>query len=220
MNNQPLRIDYYSDVLCVWAWIAQRRIDELHAQLGDKISLRYHYVDVFGDTAGKMHAQWAKRGLYDGFASHVVESAAEFEDAPVNPAIWTSCQPTTSANTHLFLKAVELAFDVTTSSQLALICRQAFFKDALDISDLSILFSLAQKQRLKEEPIRQAINDGRAMATLLSDYQQARQLGIKGSPSYVLDNGRQTLYGNVGYRVLLANIEELLHCPPNEASWC
>ena len=27
--NQPLVIDYYTDILCVWAWVAQRRIEEL-----------------------------------------------------------------------------------------------------------------------------------------------------------------------------------------------
>jgi predicted DsbA family dithiol-disulfide isomerase len=54
----------------------------------------------------------------------------------------------------------------------------------------------------------------------MSDYQQAKQNAIKGSPSYVIDGGRQTLYGNVGYRVLSANIEELLKNPANEASWC
>jgi predicted DsbA family dithiol-disulfide isomerase len=27
--KKPLVIDYYSDILCVWAWIAQRRIEEL-----------------------------------------------------------------------------------------------------------------------------------------------------------------------------------------------
>ena len=35
-----------------------------------------------------------------------------------------------------------------------------------------------------------------------------------------LDGGRQTLFGNVGYRVISANIEELLHQPSGEASWC
>ena len=28
-DTPPIVIDYYTDVLCVWAWIAQRRIDEL-----------------------------------------------------------------------------------------------------------------------------------------------------------------------------------------------
>ena len=44
---------------------------------------------------------------------------------------------------------------------------------------------------------------------------------IHGSPSFVLNDGRQTLYGNVGYRVLEANIQELLRAPSaDQASWC
>lgn len=220
MDNHPMVIDYYSDILCVWAWIAQRRIDELNAQLGGNIILRYHYVDVFGDTEGKMQSQWAERGLHDGFASHVVESAAEFESAPVNPAIWKKIRPASSANAHLFLKAIEILFGATASTHSALLLRQAFFKEAVDISDLSNLYHLAGQQGLDNISIRQAINDGSAMAALMSDYQKARQLGIKGSPTYVIDGGRQTLYGNVGYRVLLANIEELRKRPADEASWC
>ena len=58
------------------------------------------------------------------------------------------------------------------------------------------------------------------MAALMADYQQAKLQSLKGSPTYIIDNGRQVLYGNVGYRVLLANIEEQLKTPANEASWC
>lgn len=32
--------------------------------------------------------------------------------------------------------------------------------------------------------------------------------------------GRQVLYGNVGYRILNAHIEELAKTPTLEASWC
>ena len=40
--NTPLIIEYYTDILCVWAWIAQRRIDELHQKLGEQIEFRYY----------------------------------------------------------------------------------------------------------------------------------------------------------------------------------
>ncbi|MGI2099915.1 hypothetical protein [Shewanella oncorhynchi] len=48
--NQPLIIDYYSDILCVWAWVAQQRIEELNQKLENKIHFKYHYLDVFGDV--------------------------------------------------------------------------------------------------------------------------------------------------------------------------
>jgi len=46
----PLQVDYYTDVLCVWAWIAQRRVDELEKEQGENICIRHHCINVFGDT--------------------------------------------------------------------------------------------------------------------------------------------------------------------------
>ena len=44
---------------------------------------------------------------------------------------------------------------------------------------------------------------------------------IEGSPSFVLNGGRQKLYGDVGFRIIEANIEELLQVPGgDQASWC
>ena len=54
----------------------------------------------------------------------------------------------------------------------------------------------------------------------MSDYEDTKELRLKGSPSLVMNNGRQVLYGNVGYRILNANIRELLERPVSEASWC
>lgn len=218
--NSPLIVDYYSDVLCVWAWIAQRRIDELNKQFGNKIEIKYHYLDVFGDVVNKMSTQWQNRGGYKGFSNHVIESASIYEDAHINTDIWTKVRPTSSANSHLVLKAIELAYSSQKSIDLALKFRQAFFVEAQDISSLDVLFAITEDAGLDSAKINTAILDGSAIASLMNNYQQAKSLGLKGSPSYIIDNGRQTLYGNVGYRILLANIEEQLNKPKNEASWC
>ncbi|PKG86457.1 disulfide bond formation protein DsbA [Colwellia sp. 75C3] len=216
----PVVIDYYSDILCVWAWIAQRRIDELNNKLSGKIELRYHYLDVFGDACNKIPNQWAERGGYAGFAKHVIDSAAPYPDASINPDIWYKVRPNTSANAHLVLKAVELSYGKDKSIEIALLIRQAFYIDGQDIAQLSLLFSLLEAAGIDGERINKAMFDGSAMASLMADYQQAKALSLKGSPSYIIDNGRQVLYGNVGYRVLLANIEEHIRQPTEEASWC
>jgi len=218
--TKPLIIDYYSDVLCVWAWIAQRRIDELNQQLEDKIEFRYHYVDIFGDVPSKMQTQWKEKGGYNGFAKHVRQSASDFEDAPIHADTWTKVKPETSANVHLMLKAIENVHGRKISAEMALVFRTAFFKSAMDIGNLDVLKSLLETKNLDVQQITQSLNDGTAMAALMRDYKRSQQAQLKGSPSYILDGGRQTLYGNVGYRVLLANVEELLKSPENEACWC
>ncbi|WP_242048563.1 MULTISPECIES: hypothetical protein [Nostocaceae] len=45
---EPIRIFYFSDVLCVWAYIAQIRLDELKTTFEDKIAIAHHFVPVFG----------------------------------------------------------------------------------------------------------------------------------------------------------------------------
>jgi predicted DsbA family dithiol-disulfide isomerase len=218
--TKPVVIDYYSDVLCVWAWIAQRRIDELNEQLAGKIELRYRYLDVFGDAANKIPKQWQEKGGFAGFSRHVHQAASLYPDAPVHAELWKSVRPNTSANAHLILKATELSYGKEKSIELALLIRKAFFVDSQDIGELRVLFSLVELAGLDAEAVNKALSNGSAIASLMADYQQAKALSLKGSPSYIIDNGRQVLYGNVGYRVLLANIEAHINQPIEEASWC
>jgi len=74
--NSPLEVDYYTDVLCIRAWIAQHRIDEIEKKWGDKFRIKHHCVNVFGDTLGRIGEKWSNRRGYAGFAEHVEESAA------------------------------------------------------------------------------------------------------------------------------------------------
>jgi len=207
----PVVIDYYSDILCVWAWIAQQRIEALNDKLVDKIEWRYHYLDVFGDASNKIPNQWQEKGGFLGFSNHVKEAAAPYLDTPINPEVWQSVRPNSSANPHLALKSIDLVFGDKVSVKLAQKIRHAFFVDGQDISQLSVLYTLIEKSGYEVNGVKAAINDGRAIGALMADYQQAKLLSLKGSPTYIIDNGRQVLYGNVGYRVLRANIEEHLH---------
>jgi predicted DsbA family dithiol-disulfide isomerase len=213
-------IDYYTDMLCVWAWIAQPRLEELQRQWSDQVEVRHRYVDIFGDSYTKIALRWGAQDGFEKFSSHVRASAAPFDDTPIHPDIWTRVRPRSSLPAHLFLHAVGLMYDAGTCQAMALQIRRAFFVEAQDISQLTLLLELAATQRLDTTVLMDCIRDGRAMAGLSSDQRSASELGIKGSPTWVLNAGRQILYGNVGYRILHANIEELLKRPAAEASWC
>ena len=217
--NEPLAIDYYTDVLCVWAWIAQRRTEELKSAWGDKIDLRYRYVNVFGDTQTRIGDGWAEKGGFAGFGEHVYESAEPYDNAPVNPAIWSKVRPKTSANAHLVLSAVAVE-SAEAAARLAAQIRHAFFVDARDIGDLAVLFELAAENDVDADKIRALVSDGDAAASLMQDYQSAAAANIAGSPSWVLNDGRQKLYGNIGYHVLNANVEGLFEGHTTDASWC
>jgi len=64
------------------------------------------------------------------------------------------------------------------------------------------------------------IDNGEAFAERAHDMEVQRELDVAMSPAMVLNEGRQRFNGNVGYRVIEANIRELLHTPGVEASGC
>jgi len=99
--------------------------------------------------------------------------------------------------------------------------RCAFFRDCRDIARWDVQCELAEALGVDIAAIERRIHDGTAHARLASDYQDADKMRIEGSPSFVLNEGQQKLYGNVGFRIIEANIQELLRAPGNDqASWC
>ncbi len=219
-TSAPIVIDYYTDVLCVWAWIAQPRLEELHRQWGDSITIRHRYVDIFGDSHGKIARQWGETDGFEKFGAHVAKSAVSFDNISVNPDIWTQVRPRSSLQAHLLIKAVALVAGEALVEPMALRIRQAFFSMARDICDQSMLLEIARTEDIDVQLLEAAMRDGSAMAALSDDQRSANALGVRGSPTWALNEGRQILYGNVGYRVLHANIEELARHPMAGASWC
>ena len=51
-------------------------------------------------------------------------------------------------------------------------------------------------------------------------YAAGVDVGSTQTKAVLINEGRQKLYGNVGYRVIEANIEELLTDNTDRASWC
>lgn len=228
-----IRLSYFSDILCFWAYAAQVRLDELKKKFGTRIEIEHHFISVFGNTKQRIRDGWEDRGSYHGFAEHILDVAKSFPQVQVNPEIWIKSSPKTSAMSHCFLKAVQqLEEKGVISSEIDTLSgktpfeaslwrvRCAFFEDALDISSISVLKNIAEELQLPMADIEQSLNDGSALAALMSDMEKKELLKLEGSPSYILNDGRQKLYGNVGYRVIEANVTELLERDDNQLSWC
>lgn len=219
-KGPPILIDYYTDVLCVWAWIAQPRLEELHRQWGSQIGIHHRYIDIFGNARSKIPAQWGSDDGYQKFHDHIVHSAEPYDHSDIHPDIWTRVRPNSSVTAHLILKAIDIVGDEKQVDEMSGKMREQFFVRAVDIGNLEILLNMSVDIGLSRNDLLSVLHDGQAMAALSADLRSARDNSIKGSPSWVLNNGRQILYGNVGYRILSSNIEELIKHPVEEASWC
>lgn len=226
----PLRIDYFSDLLCIWAYAAQARIEEVYRCFPGQVTLVERFCPVFGDTVARIGEGWRERGGYTAFNAHLREVSAGFDHLVLDPDVWLTVRPITSASGHLYVKAAQLAeqrLDLAPadaqmpSARLSWGLRLAFFRDARDIARRDVLDDVAGGLGLAVSEIDQEMTSGRAFAALSADFEARDRLRVEGSPTFILDDGRQKLYGNVGYRVIEANIQELLRTPDaGAASWC
>ena len=99
--------------------------------------------------------------------------------------------------------------------------RDVFFREGKDIARRAVQDEVAEKLQLPLQQINKLIDSGKAHAALFQDDVAKNNYKVPGSPTLVLNEGRQLLYGNVGYRIIDANVRELLHNPEHgEASWC
>ncbi len=227
-------ISYFSDTLCVWAYVAQIRLDELLRRHGAAIEVGYHFIPIFGSTAHRIGEGWKDRGGFDGYAVHVAEVCDGFDHAALNADAWTTVRPASSGVSHQFIKAIQVleeageisaepdaSFDGKSNlEEFVWRVRLAFFRDGRDISRVDVLLDIAAGLDLPADRITACLDDGRGMAQMCRDFRKGEDLKVDGSPTYVLNNGRQKLYGNVGYKIIEANVEEILRRPDDAASWC
>jgi hypothetical protein len=60
-SNECVKVSYFSDALCIWAYVAQARIDAVAEKFGDTVRFEHRFCSVFGDTAGKIASTWQTR---------------------------------------------------------------------------------------------------------------------------------------------------------------
>ena len=230
----PVRVSYYSDVLCIWAYAAQRRLEQLVKEFGDDVVIETRFCSVFPDAWGQIKEKWQGRGGFEGFNKHINEIALKFPHIDVHERLWIEPRPRTSASAHLFLKAIEilegdaigsdtksLSYLDRISTRAAWEVRRAFLASAKDISDWRVHGEIADSLGIDYTKVEERIRSSEAVAQLASDYNLSQKNGVVGSPTFIMNDGRQKLFGNVGYRLIEANVQELLRgTSDTEASWC
>jgi predicted DsbA family dithiol-disulfide isomerase len=220
-----IRVVHFSDVLCVWAHIAEPRVRELLEEFGSRIEIEYRFVSVFGSGESGLRDRWRDRGGLDAYAAHVREAAAPHDHVVVHPHVWARVAPASSWPAHLLLCAVRILereghAEPGSLPALASSLRRAFFHDAQDVSREDVLHGQIAAHRLDGARVFDHLSTGRAHAELAADLHLSRDQDVRVSPSILLNEGRQRMNGNVGYRVLAANVREMLEKPVGGASWC
>ncbi|MCB9741862.1 MAG: hypothetical protein H6741_23660 [Alphaproteobacteria bacterium] len=222
---EQVHFSYWSDPICIWAYVAQDRLERVLAEFGDELHVHYRVVPVFGSVLERFReGSWSAKGVA-GRIEATRRVAHEHGHPEVSGEVWAKACPATSWTAGAAIKAVgdlEHAGLVDEGS-LALYqwrLRQRFFVDEQNIAERRVQLGLAEELDLPRGAIEERLDDGRAMAWLFEDTMERERLGLRGSPSFVFNEGRAELYGNFPFGILQATVQELVNGMRPGASAC
>ena len=215
-DSRPrLRFAYWSDPLCIWAYVAQDKLTRIMEEWGDQLDVDHHVVPVFGSLPWRFtQGPWAKGGPAARVAA-TRKVAADNGHPEVTGEVWTKISPSSSWAPGAAIKAVfamEAAGDLSpgTAAAYQWALRVRFFVDEQNVCCRPVQLAVAEELDIPRAGIEARLDDGTALAALWEDHNAKEEQRIPGSPTYIFDGGRARLYGNFAWGVLHATVEELL----------
>ncbi|MCA9491058.1 MAG: DsbA family protein [Myxococcales bacterium] len=213
--SRTVSFGYWSDPMCIWAFVAQRKLDALLRRHGDVLAVDYRVVPVFGSVPERFsRGAWSRSGVA-GRVEATARIAAEHGHPEVTGEVWAHDPPSSSWAAGAPIKAViageaagEVPEGLSATYQWRLRC--AMFVENRNIARRDVQLAVAEELDLARAPIERRLDDGSALAALFEDHQERERLRIQGSPTYVFDGGRAMLYGNFDEAVLGATVEALV----------
>jgi predicted DsbA family dithiol-disulfide isomerase len=190
-----LNIDIYSDVVCPWCYIGIKRFEagvELAKHAGDTSLLNVTWrafqldptipeegYDHHAHLAAKFGGEQAMQAKFDQVreAGRSVGIAFAFEKIKISP------------NTLQAHRLIRLAGETSAEVQNAVTKRlfKAYFEEAQNIGDHSVLASLAAECGLERAESLTFLNGTRLTAETQFEAQSASRMGITGVPCFIFE---------------------------------
>ena len=210
-----LAFSYWTDPLCIWAFVARTKLDQLRTNSDAELHVSHRIVPVFGSVVQRFRdGSWAEAGP-DGRAASTRRVAEQFGHTNITGQVWIDDAPASSWSPSLAIKSIFLAeaageVPAGTAETFQWRLRECFFIKNLNIARRQIQLEVAESCDISARVLLARIDDGRAMAALFEDYEEKQNLGVRGSPTYVFDGAREVLYGNVPYELIQTTVNLLL----------
>ena len=191
-----ISIDIYSDTICPWCYIGQSKLQSAIEKCKEQkfsilwrpfqlnpdlpimgIDRNLYLVNKFGskEQASRSYAYINKAGLESGI--HF-----QFDKIIKTP------------NSFASHKLLAIANKFKKQNQIIESLFYAYFIEGLDIGDINILIKIAKQHKIYDDDTLNYLKSDKDKKFLLADESQARSLGIKGVPCYII-NKEYVLFG-------------------------
>jgi len=186
-EQQPVRIDVVSDVVCPWCFIGKRRLEKALA-LKPEIPVEVHWHPYFLNDwipregiarSEYLTTKFGSPERYAGIAQRV--SAAAAEEGLDYATDKISRQPNT-LDAHRLIKWAE---GIGKAAEMKQKLMDLYFTEGADLSNRAVLVQAASDVGLDPEDVREALASDQDVAQVAQEAQSAKDAGIDGVPCFI-----------------------------------
>jgi predicted DsbA family dithiol-disulfide isomerase len=208
----PLTIDVISDVVCPWCFIGKRRLEaalRLYAEQNPeapapKVTWHPFQLNPGLPPEGMSRQDYVTRKFGPGGAQKYERVAAVGKSVGLDLAFdKITRQPNTVAAHSL----IAMAEPGPAQDRVKETLLNAYFIDALDLTDEKVLLDIAEKAGLDRAAAEKQLHDPRARQMVSDADEQARRMGVEGVPFFIF-NQRVGLSGAHEPETLLDAIKQ------------
>ena len=186
-DQQPIRIDVVSDVVCPWCFIGKRRLEKALA-LKPEIPVEVHWHPYFlndwipREGIGRSEYLTSKFGSperYAGIAQRI--SAAAAEEGLDYAMDKISRQPNT-LDAHRLIRWAE---GIGKAAEMKQKLMDLYFTDGADLSNRAVLVQAAADVGLDADEISDALASDQDAEEVAREATAAKEAGIEGVPCFI-----------------------------------
>ncbi len=186
-DQQPVRIDVVSDVVCPWCFIGKHRLEKALALTPDipvEVHWRPYFLNDWIPREGIAREQYltTKFGSperYKGIAQRVGAAAAE--EGLVYAADKMKRQPNT-LDCHRLIRWAE---GIGKAAEMKQKLMDLYFTEGADLTNRAVLVQAASDVGLYREYGRAALDSDQDVAPVEQEAQSAKEAGIEGVPCFI-----------------------------------
>ena len=186
-DNQPVRIDVVSDVVCPWCFIGKSRLEKalaLRPGVAVEVHWRPYFLNDWIPREGMSREQYltTKFGSperYKGIAQRATAAAAE--EGLTYAADKMKRQPNT-LDCHRLIRWAE---GIGKAAEMKQKLMDLYFTQGADLTDRDTLVKAAADIGLHADTVRAALASDQDVAEVEQEAQSAKAAGIEGVPCFI-----------------------------------
>jgi predicted DsbA family dithiol-disulfide isomerase len=209
-DNQPVRIDVVSDVVCPWCFIGKHRLEKALALKPD-IPVEVHWRPFFlNDWIPRegisreeyLTTKFGSPERYKGIAQRVTAAAAS------EGLVYASDKMKRQPNTLDCHRLIHWAEGIGKAAEMKQRLMDLYFTQGADLTDRETLVKAAADVRLDADTVRSQLDSDQDVALIEQEAQSAKEAGIEGVPCFIF-GGKFAVSGAQAPEDLAAAIERV-----------